>query len=181
MSLARLKNFIEEKRKKAEEEKINWEQEKKEWIDKLDELYRMIEDWLKDVDIKIEYEDIELFEQRLGKYRTKKMVLDVGGERVELRPIGTIIIGAKGRVDVEGPRGKVKIVLVPKDAEGPAIRVRIFTSGADLKKELEEEKQKTAKPIQWEWKIATPPPNVKCINLDKDTFSEILLGVVGAD
>ena len=177
MSLARLKSFVEEKKRRAKEEKIDWEKRKQEWIDEVGKLYRMIENWLKDIDIRIKYEDIELFEEKLGKYKMKKMILDVGGEKVELTPIGTIIIGAKGRVDIEGPRGKVKILLVPKDAEGPRIRVDIFDSRIDLK----EEKAKTTKSIQWEWKIAIPPPNIKYISLDKDTFSEIILGVVGAD
>ena len=140
----------------------------------------MIENWMKEIDIEIKYEEIALFEEKLGGYKTKKMILDVGGEKVELRPIGTILIAAKGRIDIEGPRGKVKIVLVPQDADGPMISGRIVIPEAELKKELDDIR-KSAKPIQWTWKIATPPPNIKYINLNKDTFSDRLLEVVGAD
>jgi len=78
---------------------------KREWLEDLSNLYKMIENWMKEIDIEIKYEEIALFE--------------------EIR--------------------------------------------------------KTAKPIQWTWKIAIPPPNIKYINLNKDTFSDRLLEVVGAD
>ena len=100
---------------------------------------------MKEIDIEIKYEEIALFEEKLGGYKTKKMILDVGGEKVELRPIGTILIAAKGRIDIEGPKGKVRILLVPQDADGPMISGMIVIPEAKLKKELEEIEKKEQK------------------------------------
>jgi hypothetical protein len=35
------------------------------------------------------------------------------------------------------------------------------------------------KDIEWDWKIATPPPRIQYINLEQDTFLEALMEVVG--
>ena len=43
MSLARLKTFVEEKRKRAKDENIKWEEKKREWLEDLSNLYKMIE------------------------------------------------------------------------------------------------------------------------------------------
>ena len=167
MGLAKLQEFIERRRKEAAETKIDWEKRKKEWLEAVNKLYELVENWLKEVGVEVTYEDTELFEERLGRYKVRKMVLNIGGEKVELRPVGTLVIAAKGRVDVEGPKGRIKIVLVPKDSEGPVVRVGKAPSGEEI--------------AEWEWKIATPPPDIRYIELNKDTFSEILLGVLGAD
>jgi hypothetical protein len=168
-----LQAFINTKKQIVEKVTTDWNQVKKEWLKKLDELYKNIEDWLKDFDtIKIHYSDIELNEENIGIYSAKKMIIIISDEQVSLEPIGTLIIGAKGRVDMTGKNGKVRIVLVPKDSKGPSIKVSI--SVGDKK-----EKDKLTIPKEWSWKLSTQPPVIKYIELDSDSFSDALLESIG--
>jgi hypothetical protein len=50
------------------------------------------------------------------------MILKIGRQEIVMTPIGTLLIGAKGRVDVVGPAGRARLVLVNSQASGPTIR-----------------------------------------------------------
>lgn len=168
-----LQEFINTKKQKIKESPVNWEQVKSEWLKKLYELYKNIESWLKDFDsIRITYSDIELNEDKIGIYSAKKMIITISDEQVSLEPAGTLLIGAKGRVDIIGKNGRVKIVLVPKDSEGPSIKVSIWTGD-------EKEEKNLANTKEWTWKLSTRPPVIKYIELDSDSFSDALLEAIG--
>jgi hypothetical protein len=66
--------------------------------------------------------------------------------------------------------GKVKFVLVNKNASTP--KINVWIKGEQPPKE-------EAKIIQWDWKIATPPPRIQYINLQQDTFLNALMELVG--
>ncbi len=72
--------------------------------DAIDELYTRIEAWLVDTDLKAEREDFELNEARPGKYQTQTMIIKDPDQNTvaRLKPVGAWIIGADGRVDIEG-------------------------------------------------------------------------------
>lgn len=174
-----LQAFINAKKLTAEDDKkIDWNKMKDEWLAHLKELYIQIEGWLKvfennDV-ISFEYKRLNLNEEHIGIYESSSMIIKIASEQVLLEPIGTLLIGAKGRVDMKGKSGITKIVLVPKEARGPSIKVDIKV-GDEAKKA--EEKIEVVK--EWTWKIATPPPAIMYIDLDNDSFSDALLGVIG--
>ena len=166
-----LQAFINNRRQIDEEAQIDWNQVKLEWLNKLKELYKSVENWLTDLDaVKIYYSDIELNEENIGIYAAKKMIITISDEQVLLEPVGTRVIGVKGRVDMNGKSGKVRILLVPKDSQGPSIKINI--SNKNKKNEL-------TIPKEWRWKLATQPPVMKYIELDGDSFSDALLESIG--
>ncbi len=71
--------------------------------------------------IKLGYKPIELNEENIGQYSARQMVLKIGSKSVILEPIGTLLIGSKGRVDLVGPTGKAQILLVDSKVSDPPI------------------------------------------------------------
>lgn len=80
-----------------------------EWRGALDVLFQQIRSWLAEAEqkklIKVGSGRVELTEEALGAYTAPFLTLTVGAKTVKLRPIGSTIIGADGRVDMESPNG----------------------------------------------------------------------------
>src|SRR3984893_15014471 len=91
-------------------DQIDWAGERDEWLRYLDELYAQIESFLEaylsDGPVRCEYRQINLNEENIGSYTANQMVLHIGQQAVTFTPIGTMLIGTKGRVDVLGPAGE---------------------------------------------------------------------------
>jgi len=175
-----LQAFIAAKKKSERSKEINWTKKKEDWLAKLNGLYKDIESWLKDLDqdvISIKYIDKEINEEHIGIYTARKMILRIADEQVILDPVGTLLIGAAGRVDMIGKNGIVKFVLVPASSKSVQIKVTIKTEGEHEKKQ-EDDRQSISKE-NFVWKIATPPPSIKYIELDSDSFSDALMEVIG--
>ncbi len=177
MGKKELQDFIKTKKESFEKKKVDWNEIKKRWLKKLDELYENIEIWFKDLkdsgDISINYSDINLNEENLGIYTAKKMIITIYNEQVLLEPIGTLLIGAKGRVDMIGKNGKVKIVLAPKLSKAPSIKISVPTD--EKKKKAEREI-----PIETSWKLAKRLPDMTYEELTSDSFSDAVREVIGA-
>ena len=175
-----LQEFIAAKKKNEKTKEIDWAQKKDEWLEKLNKLYTEIESWLNDLEqdvVSIKYIDKEINEEYIGMYTARKMILRIADEQVVLEPVGTLLIGAAGRVDMIGKNGKVKFVLVPESSKGVQIKVTIKAEGKP-EKGAKEDEQNTIKE-DWVWKIATPPPSIKYVEIDSDSFSDALLEVIG--
>ena len=61
---------------------------------------------------------IKLNEYKIGSYEAPKLVLQIGHDTVYIEPVGTIILGAKGRVDVKTGGVSFKIILTDEEAWG---------------------------------------------------------------
>ncbi len=171
-----LQAFINTKKQNAvDEEKIDWEKHKDEWLQSLNEIYDQIESWLndlKDSAISFEYKNKEINEEHIGIYNANNMIIKIASEQILLKPIGTLLIGSKGRIDMKGKNGIIKFVLVPKQSCGPSIKLDIAVDDKPKPNEKKEEPE-------WVWKISTPPPAIKYIELDSDSFSDAVLEVIG--
>jgi hypothetical protein len=136
------------------------------------ELYSKIELFLTKYiaagEITFEYRDHHLNEENIGAYTARMMIPRIGRQEIILTPVGTLLIGAKGRVDVAGPAGKTRFLLVNRDATKPTFRV--VTPGAPRKEGEPEE-------IHWAWKIATSPPDIRFIELTPESLFQALLEV----
>lgn len=101
--------------KASTEPEIDWEATKDKWISEIAKLYDQIKKWLapleKDAIVRYSTWTTTLQEDYIGSYQIDVLTLLVGKQRVEFRPKGTLIIGANGRVDVQGPRAVRTIVL----------------------------------------------------------------------
>ena len=169
-------DFVNQQDKK--EPPIDWTQRRDDWKKHLDEFYQLVEGFLqKYIDqgkVHITTATKQITEEHIGSYDVKSLEVQIGIIKVRLDPIGTLIVGAKGRVDMLGPHGTVKFVLVPKTASSPTIRVIVRDSYSETKDEPE--------PIveEWAWKRRTPPPNIKYIELEEESFLSAIMEVANA-
>ncbi len=165
----------------AAEPPVDWDKERRDWIAHLDALYEKVESFLKkykdEGSIGIEYKETELFEENLGTYPVRTMIIQIGRQAINLTPVGTLLIGSKGRVDVEGPYGKAALVLVDKDTFSPyqLLRVKIIDPKERAQPETENEKK-----IEWAWKIATRSPAIQYIDLNTESFLQLIMEVSNA-
>ena len=154
---------------------IDWDQQRSEWLAYLDQLYAKIESFLDKYtssgQIKVEHQTIELDEDHLGAYPAKQMVLKIGRQIVKLVPVGTLLIGSKGRVDVIGPVGRTQLVLVDSKAAGPA---DLFHVG---KRRPHTGPRKPPKDVEWEWRIGPRPPERIFQALTQDAFLDLIVEV----
>jgi hypothetical protein len=153
------------------------------WKKSLTELYGRIGGYLdrhvRKGAIRINYQETELDERYLGSYSVPTMVIEIGRQKVEFIPIGTLIIGGRGRVDVKGPFGDARLVLVHKEVRRPEDLIKVMVNNSP--------KQRRSISIEAEgdfddfaWKIATPPPRVVFDPLTEKSFHAMLMEVVNA-
>src|SRR3546814_12833964 len=111
------------------------------WLDKLAELYELVNkslgDYVKSGDVSISRSPVTLHEEQLGSYQVDQLEILLGRQIVRLKPIGTFLIGARGRVDMVGPRGSVRFVIVPPASQKPRIEITVSIGEAATKPRAE--------------------------------------------
>jgi hypothetical protein len=184
MATAKNKDFDEFVKRQgalSEAEPVDWDKERDEWLGYLNALYEnvgiFLKEYLDDGSIKLSFKDVQLIEEDIGAYSARKMIIHIGRQEITLTPIGTLLIGSKGRVDIEGSVGKARLVLVDKNATG--MRSTIKVTIIDAKRPPEPE-QEAPRHIEWTWKIVTSPPTVAFLELNKDSFFRVLMEVSNA-
>lgn len=165
------KNYVE---KNAEQLKS----EKSAWNHRIEELYEIIEshlqDYTRDGRITIIPSVMSLTEDLFGKYDTKALTITIGPNTVKLEPKGRFVIGAHGRVDMTGPAGTIKIVLVNENLSKPDISITILNGSEIIDQPMSKEVKKEP---SLTWKLSTPPPHIAYYPLDKESFFEALMQV----
>jgi len=126
---------------------IDWEKKKQEWLNFIQQFYDEVGQWLKPYadqkKLEYDYHNLSLTEEYIGTYTAKTMIINFAGQQVKLEPIGTLLFGTKGRIDMEGARGRVQFLLVDRDKVSVSI---------SIKGETETENQERKEP-DWAWKI----------------------------
>lgn len=165
-------------KEKSDSEPVDWDARRTEWLDCLSAFYEKIEcfleEYVKEKKLTLHYTEKTIFEAYIGSYSARVLNIELGNHKVKLEPVGTNVIGAKGRADLIGANGTVKFVLVDKKASGPKVRINVWIEG-----EKPPGKADDHEVPEWDWKIATPPPVIKYINLEQDTFLDALMEVIG--
>jgi hypothetical protein len=160
---------------------MDWDNERKEWLDYLDKLYKKVESlldkYVSSGQIQLEYRPIELNEENIGSYAAKEMVLKIGRQSVVLEPIGTLLIGSKGRVDISGPAGKAQILLVDSKVPGPRSLFHVRVSIVGTGKKPPTPPAEPPREIKWEWKIVTRPPERRFIEITQQTLFQLIMEV----
>ena len=159
-------------------EAIDWAKRRADWLQELEGLYTSMEDHLKPYTqaggIQIERTPIRLREEYLGVYSADKLTFKIGREKIVAKPIGASVIGARGRVDLSGPRRTLKILLLAKggpvrtttikhggvtdESSGPIVRGNVDEAG---------------------WYIETPPPQSVVFAFGEDSFRDAIMEVSG--
>lgn len=158
---------------------INWEEERDQWLAHLRRLYKMVETFLSKYvssgQIRVEYRSINLNEEHIGSYSAEQMILRIGRQEVDLVPIGTLLIGSKGRVDIVGPAGKAAMLLVDRKAPSPRSLIKV-TVGVGGKLPVAPP-SKPASEIEWEWRIVTRPPERRFIEITQENLFQLIMEV----
>ena len=169
-------DFIKKANVRAQNSKVDWDEQREEWLSYLKQFYDMVDGFISDY---VEAHQLSctrskktLNEENIGSYDVDVLSIDINTITITLTPIGTLLFGGKGRVDMVGPKGKVKFVLVPEGSTRPRIVVRRVDPDDPSEADTEE-------PIkEWEWRIMTSPPQISYLPLDGDAFYSAMLEVL---
>lgn len=86
------------------------------WQERVGKLLDDIDQWLsplvKSGSVKIERPKVNLEEENIGRYDIVSGVIKLGPKTLTVNPLGTMIVGAYGRVDATGPNGKAMLLLL---------------------------------------------------------------------
>ena len=116
-----LETFLkhEKEKRQAREREVDWEDRKHHWLDAVNALYEQIYVWLqksiKDQVVEVYYDNMHIGEEYIGDYTTKKMVIRLGPDKIRLEPVGTLIVGSNGRIDLIGTKAAITLVLLEND------------------------------------------------------------------
>ncbi|MBK0000202.1 hypothetical protein [Erwinia sp. S38] len=186
MSIKELKIFIDSENKKITEDEveINWDKQKKDWLDFVNDFYVKIKSWLKplidDGSIVVSFSKVNLKEDFIGSYDLEKMVIKVARKEVELVPVGTLLIGTKGRIDMKGLSGKVQFILADKKSSGVKFTVKIHTVNGEVVDSNGDDSAKKNE-IEWDWKIVRRGGNkIEFDEFNEDNFISALIEVMGS-
>ena len=171
-----VKQRTEEAKKSAEA--LNPKERLASWRRELDSLYQKMERYLKDYissGLRTKRRPVQLTEDDLGSYEAQALAILIGRDEVIAEPVGTLLIGSSGRVDLSGPRRILRIVLLEKS--DPVVNVKI--SGADSREETV-----THSPLRGEidrrgWYFVTPPPAATATLLNADSLQDAIMDVAG--
>ena len=116
--------------------------------------------------IKLGVERIRLSEELLGQYQAPAMRIAIGNNlHIDLVPIGAMIFGASGRVDMRGPRAERRILLVPREVTRASLRVL-------TQEEMEREKQAPPPELVWKFSVG---PRKDYVDVDTESLTRAIM------
>lgn len=116
------KEFVENQRISKSSSKMSaadWDERKKRWLASIDSLYGLVDSiivkgyQLAKVEVKTSKRSVTLQENYLGAYNVDVYQIEIPSlrKRILLSPVGTLLVQAYGRVDMELERRTVKLVM----------------------------------------------------------------------
>jgi hypothetical protein len=104
------------------------------------------------------------------------MDIKIGRQMVILEPIGTLLIGSRGRVDAVGTAGRAQIILVDEKAKSASdlIKVTVGVHGS-----IPPPAPPPKEPTSFVWKIVNRPA-MRFEDLSKESFFKLLMEVANA-
>ena len=155
---------------------IDWAKRRGDWLRALEELYtsmqRHLEPYTETREIPIERTPMRLREDHLGTYDASKLTFKIGRKKIVAKPIGTLLIGARGRVDLSGPSKTLKVVLLDK---GGPVRATTISHG-DLT-DVSSRSMVRGEVDEAGWYIETPPPDSVDVAFGEDSFQDAIMDV----
>lgn len=93
---------------------IDWQAKRDAFVRSVEDLYALVKSMLREsiesLAVTVRTFDMEVTEDYIGTYTIPALELTIGGERVEFRPKGALVVGVAGRVDMRGGRDTVTLV-----------------------------------------------------------------------
>lgn len=175
MTAQDFQEFVERKTAQAKSEKaVDWDKRRNDWLQELEGLYEQMEKHLQPYGIEIRRHLVPLEEEYLGAYQAHELTFDIGHDKIVAKPIGAQLIGARGRVDLSGPRATLKIVLLEKG--GPALKYRVTERGGTVKESSHSMLRGDAGDAGW-YIATTPPPKSSVVQFNEDSFRDAIMEV----
>ena len=167
---------LDEARESESGDDVDWNRTREDWIQSLRNLHSTMEKYLAKYteagQIRVDRDKVQISEEHLGSYEVEKLTFQIGNDKIVAKPIGAMMIGAAGRVDLIGARGTLRLVLMEK--KGPKITTKIEIGGR-----VEEEGGRVSvsgRDVEEAgWHIATLPPHVTTTPLSADAFRDALM------
>lgn len=177
MSKKDFEEFLKKHATKTPEKEIDWEVQKEEWLEYIKQFYESVKEWLEpykaDGKVSYDFKPLMLTEENIGTYEVDAMHVNFAGQKITLEPIGTLLIGTKGRIDLEGARGRVQFILADKDSKGMKVNVSVSIG------EQPEKKPEERKVPDWTWKIVLREPRkISYAEFNEDNFFDALMEIV---
>lgn len=175
-------DFVKQRAERAKQsaEVPNSKETLADWLRELDALYSTMEGFLRSYtesgQIKIERRRVQLTEEYLGTYEADALAMSIGNDEVIAQPVGTLLIGSCGRVDLSGPRKTLRIVLLEKG--GPTRKITIYSTGGPT--ETSSQSLVRGEVDHRGWYFATQPPAATVTAFDEDSFRDAIMEVSGA-
>ena len=163
MSPSTFEELVRQRAKQQKCDGVDWEDRKRWWQIQMRLLLNEVEQWLdpliKDQTIEFTRSSVPRSEDLLGLYQIESGLIKLGNEKLELQPVGSVIVGGFGRVDAKGPNGTAMLLLRAPD---PSI----------AKDKLRDSAQ---------WFIAPPQKPTQLQPLTKDNFEQTFADLFGLD
>lgn len=184
--MGKLEDFIDDIEKKEGNAGFDAEGVIELFRQRVEDFYRRVEqDWLKSLiasgKIHCTREGIAVTEESLGTYPMDEMVIKFFRFTIRLTPIGTILIGSPGRIDMTFEGKSRMLVLVDRRitcaAEQIVIRER-FVGGQQADDEEEQNLVEEKPKPEYVWKYIADPREYTYAVLDKESFQNLIVELV---
>lgn len=169
--------FIKEQNERSVERKKEFDPQKRieQFRECVADLYYLVDtEWLNEElangSVTTGTTPITVTEERLGAYQIDAKWIQIGEHRLLLRPVGTIIIGTKARVDLIYKSIDRMFVLVGENIEGARDMISIHVEGEPAPKRKE--------PGKAVWKIVNPQGRYDYLKANKSNFEKVIMEVI---
>lgn len=147
---------------------------KAQWVRKIDVLYNqvrlLLESYQANGSMDFALSLSELHEEELGSYQAHSLTINLGASSVRFMPVGTMLLGSPGRVDLVGLRGSVRFVLVLPEMDRP-----MHIPAASLGAAPGESRRAPLDLAPYVWKISTSPPGIRYSDIDAANLQSAIM------
>lgn len=116
------------------------------------------------------FEDVTIHEEMLGDYPIRSLILTIGSDVVRFKPIGTILIGTSGRIDIICNARRGKFILTGEKARNVRAHFRVSVNGEEAPK------RDYGKLV---WKFVDERGMMSYVDLNADSVQRIIMDFVG--
>lgn len=113
---------------------------------------------------------IRVYEESLGIYDIDALVINIGNIVINLRPIGTILIGTRGRIDISYRSRSGMFVLTGENIDSPSAQIVISVNG--------EKPPKQKDPGREVWKFVDRRGMMNYVSLNAEVFQQIIMELI---
>jgi hypothetical protein len=186
MSSMRLKELLQRRREadRSPTRDVDWPSRRDAWLERLRGLFADIKTWLEPLRKEglVDFSDSEVViaEEWIGTYQAPQLEIQSVGDRVRLAPVGTLIVGGLGRIDMRGPKNRTLMLILSESGHPAEIRVSIVTNPDELAATGDEEEKNilsSAERVKTKcrWYFLHPSDRQRMTEITSRTFESVLM------